>query len=401
MTQEVQTEAAERADVHRVRVGERELLVVGTAHISQESATLVREVIEQEAPDGVCVELDPPRYEALSKSDRFESLDLKQVIRSQQLSTLMLNLVLSSYQKRLGLGLGIQPGTELLEAAHTAEELGIPVTMGDRDVRVTLRRAWGAMPFWRRLWLLSSLLAGMFETVELTEDDLRELRQEDVLSRMMRELGEAFPGLKRVLIDERDRYLAHSIRSTPGKKVVAVVGAGHVEGIKRALGSDAREDEASIRELEHVPPVSPVWKWLGYGIPALILGSIVGIGIRQGIGAAGESLVFWILANGIPASIGAVIALGHPLTVVSAFAGAPVTSLTPVIGAGYLCAFVQAFLRPPLVRELKSVSDDLATPRAWWSNRLLRIFLVFVGTTVGSFIGTAVGGAELLRTLFS
>ena len=217
----------------------------------------------------------------------------------------------------------------------------------------------------------------------------------------MRELGQAFPGLKRVLIDERDRYLAHSIRTTPGRKVVAVVGAGHVEGIKRALASDASEDEESIGELEHIPPVSPVWKWLGYGIPTLILGSIVGIGLRQGIGAAGESLLFWILANGIPASIGAVIALGHPLTVVSAFAGAPVTSLTPVIGAGYVCAFVQAFLRPPLVRELKTVSDDLATPRAWWSNRLLRIFLVFVGTTVGSFIGTAVGGAELLRTLFS
>ncbi len=375
-------------------------MVVGTAHISRESADLVRSVIERERPDAVCIELDQQRFDALERQDRFEGLDLRQVIRSQQLATLMLSLVMATYQRRLGLELGVQPGTELLEAAKTAKELGIPVHMGDRDVRVTMRRAWAAMGFWRRLWLFSSMMAGMFDKVELSEDDLRDLRSEDVLSRLMRELGEAFPGLKRVLIDERDRYLAERIRRTPGQHVVAVVGAGHVEGIRAALESETPETPEAMAELDEMPVASPVWKWVGWGIPVLILSAIAAIGLRQGAAAAGESLWFWVLANGIPASLGAVIALAHPATIVSAFVAAPITSLTPVIGAGYVTAFVQSYLRPPLVRELRRVSEDATSARGWWRNRLLRIFLVFVFTTLGSIIGTAVGGAEILTNLF-
>lgn len=383
--------------MHHVHVDGREFVVVGTAHISRESADLVREVIERERPDCVCIELDAQRHEALSKPERFESLDLKQVIRSQQLATLMLSLVMATYQRRLGFRLGIQPGTELMEASRTAEALGIPVALCDRDVRVTLRRAWAALGPWRKLMLLSSLMAGMFEKVELTEEDLRELRSEDVLSRLMRELGEAFPGLKAVLIDERDSYLTHRMKEAPGRKVVAVVGAGHVEGIRQALRAEGPVD---LAELERMPTAGSAWKWLGWGIPAVILGSIAAIGLRQGAAAAGENLLYWVLANGIPSSVGAVVALGHPATIVSAFVAAPITSLTPVIGAGYVTAFVQSYFRPPLVRELRRVSEDLASLRGWWRNRLLRIFLVFVLTTLGSLLGTAVGGAEILSNLF-
>jgi pheromone shutdown-related protein TraB len=357
----------------------------------------VREVIEREEPDGVCIELDSRRYQALSRPQRFESLDLKQVIRDKQLATLMFNLVLASYQKYLGLQLGVQPGTELLEAARTAEERGIPVALCDRDIRVTLRRAWGSLSLYRKFLLLSSFLGGIFEKPELSEEDLRELRQQDVMSKLMQELGEAFPGLKTVLIDERDAFLTERIRQTSGRRIVAVVGAGHLEGMRRMLLEDRRVD---LEELGTFPPVPPVWKWVGWGIPALILGSLLLIGMRQGASAAGENLLFWILANGIPAAVGAAIALGHPLTVVSAFLAAPITSLTPVIGAGYVTAFVQTYLRPPLVSELKEVTRDIGSPRGWWKNRLLRIFLVFLLTTLGSFLGTWVGGAEIVSNLF-
>ncbi len=370
---------------------------MGTAHISRESVELVREVIEKEEPDCVCIELDDRRYEALSREQRFESLDLKQVIRAKQLATLMLNLVLASYQKHLGLQLGIQPGTELLEAARAAEERGIPVALCDRDIRVTLRRAWRSLPFFRKLLLLSTFLGGIFEKPELTEEDLRELRQQDVMSRLMQELGQAFPGLKTVLIDERDAYLTERIKQASGERIVAVVGAGHVEGMRRALAEDHRAD---LEELCVIPPITPAWKWVGWGIPTLILGSLLLIGLRQGAAAAGENLLFWILANGVPSAVGAVLALAHPATIAAAFLAAPITSLTPVIGAGYVTAFVQAYLKPPLVSELKEVSRDIGSVAGWWRNRLLRIFLVFLFTTFGSILGTWVGGAEIVSNLF-
>lgn len=390
--------ASTSSDVSRVEVNGREFIVVGTAHISRESADLVREVIESERPDAVCIELDGDRYRALSERDRFESLDLKQVIRNKQLSTLILNLILASYQKQLGIQLGVMPGTELLEAAHAAQELGLPISLCDRDVRITLRRAWGALTLWRKILLLGEFIEVLFEKPDLDEDALRELRQQDVVSKVMQELGQAFPQLKKVLIDERDSFLAHKVVETPGNRLVAVVGAGHVEGIRKALLAGGRVD---IEALSEIPPVSPLWKIFGWSIPALIIGSIAIIGWQKGPAAAGENALFWFLANGIPSLIGAVLAFGHPVTALTAFLAAPFTSLTPLIGAGYVAAFAQTYFRPPFVRELRQVSADLNSPRQWWRNRLLRIFLVFLLTTLGSSIGTFVGGAKIVSNLFS
>jgi pheromone shutdown-related protein TraB len=380
-----------------VRVDGREFIIVGTAHISRESADLVREVIERERPDTVCIELDSQRYEALSQKARWEALDLKQLIRNKQLSALLANIVLASYQKKLGGALGVVPGTELLEAAHTAAELGIPIELCDRDVRVTLRRAWASMGFFKKATLISSLAASLFENPEIDEEDLRKLRDRDALSELMKELGDAMPMLKRSLIDERDTFLTQKMKQAPGTKIVAVVGAGHVEGIRTALG---RSDEVDLDAINTVPPVSPAWKWVGWGIPAVILAALGYIGITKGAEVAGANLLYWIVANGVPSTIGAMIALAHPVTIAAAFFVAPVTSLTPVIGAGYVLAFVQAYVSPPLVRELEGLTDDIGSFRKWWSNRMLRIFLVFILTTFGSLIGTYVGGYEIIKNLF-
>jgi len=385
------------SDVEIVRSDGREFLLLGTAHVSRESAAEVRRVIEHERPDAVCVELDPQRYAALSQKRRWKSLDLRQVIRSRQLAALMANLMLASYQKRLGGKLGVTPGTELMEAVSVAEELEIPVSLCDRDVRVTLRRAWGALSFFQKVRLLSSFLASIFESPELDETELRRLRQQDVLSELMDELGRALPGLKRVLIDERDAYLSQRIRSTAGQRVVAVVGAGHVAGMKRAL---LAAEDVDLAGLDEVEPVSAAWRWVGWGIPAIILGSLAWIAWSKGADVAGQNLLYWVLANGIPSTVGAAVALAHPVTVAAAFFVAPVTSLTPVVGAGYVLAFVQAWMQPPRVFEFETVSDDVASPRAWWSSRLLRILLVFVLTTLGSLLGTYVGGIEIISNLF-
>lgn len=370
---------------------------MGTAHISQQSVDLVREVIERERPDCVCVELDQQRYEALSQEKTFAAQDLRAVIRNQQLAALLMNLLLASYQKRLGMKLGVTPGKELLEATRVAEENDIPIALCDRDVRVTLRRAWAAISFWHKIQLASGVMASAFEDTEISEGELARIRQQDVLSELMRELGEAMPRLKTSLIDERDSYLAHKILGAGGKRIVAVVGAGHIEGMSRAI--EAGED-IDLTEIETVPPVSPLWKWVGWAIPALILGSIGWIGYSQGFAQAGENALFWFLANAIPSGIGGVLALAHPLTSLAAFFAAPFTSLTPVIGAGYVAAFVQTWLVPPKVQEIQTVGEDIATLKGWWTNRLLRILLVFILTTLGSVIGTWVGGVEIVSNLF-
>ncbi|MDD3619365.1 MAG: TraB/GumN family protein [Desulfobulbaceae bacterium] len=381
-----------------INLKDKTVLLVGTAHISHQSTDLVREVIEQEKPDTVCIELDEKRYLALSRKQQWDNLDLKQIIRDKQLSTLLVNLILASYQKKLGGQLGIMPGTELLTAARTAEKTGSAMILCDRDVRVTLRRAWHATSLWKKMYLLASIITSLFDRTEIDEEKLAELRRKDVLSELMSEIGAVIPDTKRVLIDERDIYMAEMIKKSPGSRLVAVVGAGHMEGILRVISENNRD---RLDEINTIPPVNKSWKTVGWAIPVLIILSLFLIGIREGAGAAGANVAYWILANGIPSAIGAMIAFAHPATIVSAFAAAPITSLTPVIGAGYVTAFVQVMAAPPVVREFESVSTDIASFRGWWSNKLLRIFMVFLLTGLGSSIGTWIGGYKIFSTLFS
>ena len=386
-------------DVQLIELGGgRSVILVGTAHVSQQSVELVQEVIQREKPDKVCIELDEKRHQALSDENRWQKLDLKTVIKNRQLSTLMVSIMMASYQKKLGDNLGVSPGAELLAASRTAEKLGIPVCLCDRDIRITLRRAWKSTSLFRKFYLLSSLIAGMFDSEAIDEEKLEELKKQDVLTELMAEMGDSLPVMKRVLIDERDVYMAEQIKRTPGHRLVAIVGAGHLEGIKKHLLSG---QSAELGELTTIPPVSRVWKTLGWLIPAIILGSIGLIALSKGFDAAGDNIVYWILANGIPASIGSALALAHPLTTIGAFAAAPITSLTPVIGAGYVTAFIQVMTRPPVVREFETVGEDMATLFGWWRNKLLRVFLVFILTGIGSAIGTYVGGYEIIKTLMS
>lgn len=385
-------------DVTLINLGDKTILLVGTAHISQQSTDLVTLVIEQERPDAVCVELDEKRYTALSRQNNWENLDLKQVVRNKQLATLMVNLILATYQKKLGGQIGIKPGAELLAAARTAEQMGVPIALCDRDVRVTLRRAWHATSFLKKGYLLATLLTSLFDKTELDEEKLAAMRRKDVLSELINELGTALPHTKEVLIDERDIFMAENIKRTPGQRLVAVVGAGHVEGIKRVISQD---NSGLIETISLVPPVGRLWKILHWLVPGLIVLSLILIGVRQGTAEFTANAVYWIMAHGIPSAVGALIALAHPATIVSAFAASPVTSLSPLIGAGYVCAFIQVMTCPPVVKEFEVVSMDIVTFKGWWHNKLLRIFLVFLLTTVGSSLGTWIGGYRVFNSLFN
>ena len=359
--------------LHRIELNGRTILLLGTAHISQDSIEQVERTIREEMPDQVCVELDEGRLKSLTEPDRWKNLDIKTVIRQGQLSTLVANLMLASYQKRMGLQTGVKPGQELLAAVHTANELKIPVTLADREVRTTLRRAWRLTPWYRKFLLVGALIQSLFDRTEISEEQLTEIKRQDTLGAMMEEFGKSFPELKQVVISERDHFLAGRILHAPGKKVLAVIGAGHLTGIARILS--AGQEPESEAKLNVVPNPSPIGKWLLYLIPVLFLGAMAYLGYTKGLAAVGSNLLYWTLVTGCAGAIGASLALPHPLVVLVAFVMAPLKPFRPLLGTGVFTSLTQAWLVPPKVEELENVAEEISHWRSWWLTRFLKIFL--------------------------
>lgn len=378
----VEEQSADETDVTRLHVDGKEILLVGTAHISQESVETVRRVLEAEQPDTVCVELDEDRFRALTQEQRWEDLDLLEVIKKGQITFLIARLGLMAFQKRMGSYTGVKPGAEMAAAVEEAQELGAHVELVDRDVKATLLRAWRLTPFWRRSLVAVSLVAGIFDSGEVGEEELAELRQSHNITEILDEMGQALPSVKGVLVDERDLFMAHRIRNAPGERIVAVVGAAHVPGLVRYLeGVDTPE---AARSVEHIPPKSRLSKFLPWLIPLIVIGLFVWGLIRGDTETVQHALAAWVLINGTLSGLGAISALAHPVTIVVAFAAAPITSLIPVIGAGWVAAFIQTLVAPPTVDDMERAGDDIAEWKGWWKNRLARIILVFIFCSIGS-----------------
>lgn len=382
MSQEQET------DVTRVQLGEKEVLLIGTAHISQQSVDLVREILEAERPDVVCVELDDERLKAMREKQRWEELNLKQVIRNKQLMFLTARLALMAFQKQMGSYTGVQPGAEMNAAIDVAEAQGARLIMCDRDVRITLQRAWRLTPFWKRSTLAASLGMGLFERTEVNEDELANLRQSGNITSVLDELGDFMPEVKTALVDERDTFMAHQIQQAAGEKVAVVIGAAHKPGILRKLHEPIAQE--AIDSITTIPPKSVVSKIIPWLIPAIVIGLFVWGFWRGDTSKAQEAAVAWVLANGILCALGAIIARAHPLTVIASFIAAPITSLNPTVGAGMVAALVQVWVASPQVRDMERVGDDILDWRGWWRNSLARLLLVFFFTSLGSAIGTFV-----------
>lgn len=387
-----------RDDITRIQLEDREVILVGTAHISQESVETVRAIIEEERPDVVCVELDEQRFRALRERERWEELDLRQIIRDRQLMFLMARLALMSFQKRMGSYTGVKPGAEMAAAVEIAEEQGAEIVLCDRDVRVTLLRAWRLTPWWKRAALAFSLLFGVFERTEVDEDELAELRQQHNISGMLDELGEAMPEVKDVLVDERDTFMAREIRQASPGKIVVVIGAAHKPGISRKVAEPVDAD--AVAAITEVPDRSLISKALPWILPMIVIGLFAYGFTQSDPEAIKQAALAWVLANGLLSALGAAIALGHPLTVITAFVAAPITSLNPTIGAGMFTALVQTFVSPPRVRDMERAGDDILEIKGWWTNRLTRVLLVFVFSSIGSSIGTFVA-LPFFRSLFA
>ena len=377
------------SDYTSLQVDDKEIVLVGTAHISQDSVETVIRTIDEIIPDTVCVELDTQRYQSLINKKGWESLNLKELIKKKQVPFLLSNLALSSYQKRMGLQTGVKPGAELAAAAQTAEERGMEVELVDRNIRTTLLRVWRKTGLWNKTKVMASLVGSLFDKQELNEEELAKLRESDTLSSMLDEMGKVLPSVKQILVDERDTYMAYHIRNAPGKKVLAVVGAAHLPGITRLLQGDKISPE-TISEISTIPPKTTFSKIVPWLIPGIVVALFIGGFFFGNRDQLADAAIAWILANGLFSALGALLALAHPVTIISAFIAAPITSLNPTIGAGFVTGLVQSFVAPPTVHDMEHVGEDLMSFKGWWQNRLARVLLVFLFSSIGSSIGTFV-----------
>ena len=381
-------------NVHEILLDGKKILLIGTAHISQSSVDEVNTVINQVNPDTVCIELCSSRYQAMLAKDQWKNMDIFKVIREGKSFLLFANLIMTAFQKRLGSKLGVKPGSEMFEAANVAEKLNSELVLADRDVKITLQRTWRGMRFWGKMKVLGQLLASLFIREEISKEEIEKLKESDALSEAMKMLAEQSPEMKRILIDERDQYMAEKIRQSMGKLVVAVVGAGHVKGLTAEL-----ENKHNLAELESVPPTGKAVAWLKWGIPALIIALIVYGFFTVDTDVSIEMIQRWVLINGTLSALGTAAAFGHPITIAVAFIAAPFTSLNPTIAAGWVAGLVEALLRKPQVRDFENLADDITHLKGFWQNNITRILLVVIFANLGSAIGTFAGGFAIATLL--
>lgn len=380
--------------IHRLTFGEKEIILIGTAHVSKDSALLVKEIIETEKPETVAIELCQSRYQAIRQKNKWQEMDIIKVIKEKKTFLLLSNLLMASFQKRVAKNLGIKPGQEMIQAIETAEATHARIHLADRDIRVTLARIWHAMRWWDKIKLLFQIILSLGNVDEISEKDIEKMKQQDMIESFLQEMGKEMPVLRQILIDERDRYLCHRIQTAPGNKIVAVVGAGHIPGIKSHFGH-----EMDITDLETLPPkktFSRLFKWI---IPLFIMGIFIAGFIYGGSATGSDMILRWILANGILAGIGSSIALAHPYTIISSVLAAPLTSINPMIAAGWVSGLVEAFARKPRVKDFEALSEDILSVKGFWKNKVTRILLVVVFTNLGSTAGTLVALPLMIRLL--
>jgi len=379
--------------IHHLEHNGKKILLIGTAHVSKESTELVKETIRDEKPDTVCVELCESRFQSIRQKDKWRDMNIIKVIKEKKTFLLLSNLLLASFQKRIAEKLDIKPGAEMIAAIESADVTGAAIHLADRDIRVTLSRTWRVMGLWDKLKVIFQLMLSLGSVDEVTEEEVEKMKQEDMLESLLSEVEKSLPVLRNILIDERDQYLAQKIKNAPGDNIVAVVGAGHVPGMKQYW-----EKPIDMDSLNKMPEKSRLAKFLKWGIPTAIL-----VLMASGFFAAGpvtgtQMIKWWILANAVLAGLGAALAFAHPLTILSAVAASPVTSLNPMIAAGWVAGLVEVFLGKPKVRDFEGLGEDILSFKGFWKNKITRILLVVVFTNIGSAMGTFVAIPLMIRT---
>ncbi|MBK5244799.1 MAG: TraB/GumN family protein [Eubacteriaceae bacterium] len=380
----------ESSNITRLQVNGKEIVLIGTAHVSKNSVEEVRETIKSEQPDSVCIELDAQRFEAVNQKDKWSNTDIVQIIKSKRAGFLFANILLSNYQRKLAEQFGIESGQEMMEGIACAKEYGAELVLADRSIQITFNRIWRGCSLWEKTKLLFSIILSVVDDEEITEEDLENLKSEDMLSAALSEMGSAFKGVKRYLVDERDQYLAYKIKNAPGDKIVAVLGAAHIKGIKEEIYK-----EQDIEKLEVIPPKSNAGKILGWMIPVIIVGLVVATFIVNP-SSGWEQAKSWILWTGLLSALGTLLAGGHILSAFTAFVAAPITTLHPLLASGWFAGMAEAYMRKPKVEDFESLPKDLKSLKGLWRNKVTKILMVVVFANLGSSLGAWLGGLHII-----
>lgn len=389
--------------VRRLRVGPTEITLLGTAHVSAQSVADVEREVANGDYDAVAVELCESRYRALTQPGSLETLDLFQVLRSGKAGMVAASLALGAYQQRLADQFQIRPGAEMEAAINGANLASLPIYRVDREIGTTLKRIYRRTPWWQRMTLLTGLVASTLSREEISAEEIERLKEGDLLESTFSEFAERSQTLYECLIGERDRYMAARLRQVverdAPKRLLAVVGAGHLAGLEEALRTAVADPDTTIASLDHLPPRGRWLRVIPWLIVALILAGFA-LGFSRSTHLGIELVVEWVVINGALSALGAVIAAGHPLTVLTAFVAAPLTSLNPTIGAGFVTAAAELALRRPTVGDFRTLRRDVTRVRGWWHNRVSRTLLVFLFSTIGSAAGTYIAGFRIAGKLF-
>lgn len=374
--------------VKHTRVGDKEVYLLGTAHVSSKSVEDVSRAVEILDPDTICVELCTARYKSIVKRDAWKEMNILKVVKEKKTLFLLCQLILSSFYRRIGSQMGVQPGAEMIEGINQAKATNAELVLADRDIEITLKRVWGYLNFWNKLKMTSHLFISLFIDEKIDDSLIEEMKKQDQLEHIMEDFAESYPEVKKRLIDERDIYLAQKIRNAPGKKVLAIVGAGHVAGMEKYLHEDI-----PLEPIMEIPPKSIVPSILKWVIPVTIVALMI-VGMFQGGAETSiESIYIWIFVNGILSAIGAAIAFAHPYTIITAFVSAPLTSLNPMIATGWVSGLVQAGVKKPTVADIEDLPNATSSVKGFWLNPASRILLVVVLANIGSSLGTFIAGS--------
>ncbi len=371
------------------------ITLIPTAHVSKESADLTRETIDAIKPDSICIELDNDRYNSLIDPVNYRNTDISKIIKEKKVFMMLVNVILSNFQKKIAQQLGSKSGQEMLVGIEKAKELNAHLVLADRNVSITFKRIWANLSVADKFKLVTLLLTSVLEDEEITEEDLKSLQQKDMLTAALDEVSKEFPNITEVLVDERDKYLAHKIKNAPGKNIVAILGAAHTINIPKYIPMDY-----DIAQYDVVPEKKKSSKIVGWIIPVIIV-SLILTSFKLNTSIGFQQLKSWILINGSLSALGVLICRGNILSMITAFLAAPITSLNPLLAAGWFAGLVEAKILKPTVADFDNLSNDLNTFKGFVTNRVTRILLVVVFANLGSTIGTFVSGLNIVKAIFN
>ncbi len=370
---------------------DKQIWLVKTAHVSKNSIEDVRMSFEEFKPDTICVEIDSQRYERLKNPEKWRETDIVKVIKDKQVFYLLVTVILSSFQKRVANSMNSTSGGEMMEGIKLAEDNNLELVLADRPVKTTFSRIWYKLTAKEKFNLLTGLINSIFEDEDISEEDLVNLKQADVLQAALLDIGKHFPTVKEVLVDERDKYLCQKIKSAKGKKILAIVGAAHAKGIEENLNN-----QIDINELDKIEKRKGITTYIKYLIPIIILSLIIytiiknrDLGIKQ--------ILSWALWHGGLSALGVICALGHPLSILTAFIMAPLTSLNPLLASGWFAGLMEAYIRKPKVKDFENIANDTSNIKGFWKNGVTRILLVVIFANLFSSLGTFISGIDIVR----